>query len=172
MINKYIEGKKGTLALLKNIIQNRNREQLDRINYIIPKLMTHNQQIQYGIYSVKQVLYLYEQRYLNCQKPDTYIAIALKYIRNPSTKNKEAAFNLVRDDGRCLTSAPPPRDAAAWVLSASKNIAMCAARSERGAAIITAGIQCARESFIKLDDLKIDFLVKVCKYGLRLIETK
>ena len=60
-------------------------------NWFIVRLMTHSQKIQYAIYAAEQVIDLYEKKYPDDDRPRKAIKAAKAYLKNKTTKNKNAA---------------------------------------------------------------------------------
>ena len=63
---------------------------LDWANWLIVRLMTHEQQIRYAIYAAEQVIELYEEKYPDDKRPMQAIEAARRYLDNPSQENKAA----------------------------------------------------------------------------------
>ena len=61
-------------------------------NWLIVRLMTHHQKIQYAIFSAEQVIGVYEKEYPKDDRPRKAIEAAKIYLKNPSEKNKNAAY--------------------------------------------------------------------------------
>ena len=61
-------------------------------NWLIVRLMTHRQKIRYAIYAAELVIDLYEKKYPEDQRPRNAINTAKAYLKNPSIKNKNAAY--------------------------------------------------------------------------------
>ena len=66
-------------------------DRMDWANWLIVRLMTHEQQIRYAIYAAEQVIELYEEKYPDDKRPMQAIEAAKKCLDNPSEKNKAAA---------------------------------------------------------------------------------
>ena len=71
-------------------------DRLDWANWLIVRLMTHEQQIRYAIYAAEQVIELYEEKYPDDKRPMQAIEAAKKCLDNPSQENKAAARAAAR----------------------------------------------------------------------------
>lgn len=63
----------------------------DWANWLIVRLMTHDQKIKYAIYAAEQVIDIYEKKYPDDKRPREAILAAKKYLKNKTIKNKNAA---------------------------------------------------------------------------------
>ena len=98
-------------------------------NWLIVRLMTHEQKIQYTIFAAEQVIEIYEKKYPSDNRPRKAIEAARKYIAEPSEENKIAAYAAA--------------NAAAY---AADNAAYAAARAEMQKRIIANGIKILEDS--------------------------
>ena len=67
-------------------------KQIDRIdwaNWLVVRLMTHDQQIMYAIYAAEQVIEIYEARYPNDTRPRNAIQAAKTYLEDKTEANKD-----------------------------------------------------------------------------------
>ena len=60
-------------------------------NWLIVRLMTHEQKIQYAIFAARQVIEIYEKKNPVDNRPRKAIEAAEKYLKNPTAENKNAA---------------------------------------------------------------------------------
>jgi hypothetical protein len=60
-------------------------------NWLVVRLMTHKQKIQYAIYAAEQVIEIYEKKYPDDNRPRKAIEAAKAYLKSPTKKNKDAA---------------------------------------------------------------------------------
>jgi len=66
-------------------------DRLDWANWLVVRLMTHEQRIRYAIYAAEQVIELYEKQYPNDKRPREAIEAAKAYLKDPSDEKKDAA---------------------------------------------------------------------------------
>ena len=141
---------------------------LDWANWLIVRLMTHEQQIRYAIYAAEQVIELYEEKYPDDKRPMQAIEAAKKCLDNPSEKNKAAARAAAR-------AAFAAADAAAYAADAGADAAAFAAADAAYAAAdaaYAAAYAAARAAFAAADadDAALKKVqLKIINYGLRLI---
>ena len=60
-------------------------------NWLVVRLMKHNQQIRYAIFAAEQVIGLFEKKYPKDDKPRKAIEAAKAYLAKPSKATKSAA---------------------------------------------------------------------------------
>src|SRR3990167_1558038 len=60
-------------------------------NWLIVRLMTHKQQIQYAVFAAEKVLSIYEKKYPGDKRHRQAIEAAKAVIQDPSEGNKRAA---------------------------------------------------------------------------------
>jgi len=77
-----------SVQVLKDLISD---DKLDWANWVIVRLMSHEQQVRYAIYAAEQVIEIYEQEYPNDDRPRKAIEAAKNYLDNPSEAAAEAA---------------------------------------------------------------------------------
>jgi hypothetical protein len=66
---------------------------LNWANWLVVRLMTHKQKIQYAIFAAKQVIGLYETKFPGDNRPRKAIDAAMLYLKNPSIVNRKNAAN-------------------------------------------------------------------------------
>ena len=69
-----------------------SREELEWLNWLIVRCMTYKQYVSYAVYAAEQVIAIYEKKYPNDKRPRKAIDAAKKCIKNPTAKNKKAAY--------------------------------------------------------------------------------
>ena len=77
--------------LVKNAIRDGDSA-MNYANWGITRLMTKPQCVQYAIFSAKQVIKIYEDRYPRDDRPRKAIEAAEKYLKEPTEENKNAAY--------------------------------------------------------------------------------
>ena len=60
-------------------------------NWLIVRLMTHEQQIKYAIFAAEQVIGIYEKHYPDDKRPRLAIEAAKEYLKYPDKKHRAAA---------------------------------------------------------------------------------
>ena len=68
------------------------KEKLNWSNWLISRLFNKKQKIQYAIYAAEQVIDIYENKYLNDNRPRKAIEAAKNYFKKPSEKNRNATY--------------------------------------------------------------------------------
>jgi hypothetical protein len=61
-------------------------------NWLIVRLMTHEQQIKYAIFAAEQVIGIYEKQYPKDDRPRKAIEAAKEYLKYPDTEHRNAAY--------------------------------------------------------------------------------
>ena len=90
---KETEGKKVCLKLIK-------ADKLDWANWLVVRLMNHNQQIQYAIFAAEQVIEIYEKQYPKDDRPRKAIEAAKECLKQPTEENRSAARDAAGDAAR------------------------------------------------------------------------
>ena len=60
-------------------------------NWLLVRLMTHKQKVQYAVFAAEQVIEIYEKKYPEDDRPRKAIEVAKEFIKDPSDDNKKAA---------------------------------------------------------------------------------
>ncbi len=74
-------------VLLKLIGEDRSND----ANWVIVRMMTRRQKVQYAFFAAEHVFDIYEKEYPDADRPRKAIEATKKYIKNPSDDNKKAA---------------------------------------------------------------------------------
>ena len=86
-------GKSGILKDIINFtIREKNNQYLQWANWLIVRKMNHNQQIKYAIYAAEQILYIFEQKYPDDDRPRNAIEAAKKHLIIKNKKLVNAAY--------------------------------------------------------------------------------
>ena len=134
-------------------------DHLDWANWLVVRLMTHEQQIAYAIFAAEQVIGIYEAKYPDDTRPRDAIQAAKAYLKEPTKANKAdaaadaayAAADAVRAAAYAAADAVRAADAAAY---AAARAAADAARAADAAAYAATSRK---------------MQLKILNYGLRLI---
>ena len=103
-------------------------------NWLVVRLMKHNQQIRYAIFAAEQVIGLFEKKYPKDDKPRKGIEAAKAYLAKPSKATKSAAY-----------AAYVAANAAANVANVAAYAAYAAANAAMKEKIIRYGVQLLKE---------------------------
>jgi hypothetical protein len=110
------------------------------------------QNIKLAIYAASQVLHIYEDRHPDDKRPRKAIQAARRYLNNPNSENRKAA------------------NAAAKAADAAANAAAYAAADAAYAAYAAANAAYAADAADAAADAKKELLIKILKYGIKLLE--
>ena len=119
-------------------------------NWMLTKLFTKEQAIQYAIFAAESVLHIFEEKYPNDNRPREAINTAKNYIQNPTEENKEKAKIIA-------TAAAAARAATA---AAARAATAAAARAAADAAYAAAYAAVANNSIKN----------KIIEFGVSLIK--
>jgi hypothetical protein len=128
-------------------------------NWLLVRLMTHKQQVQYAVYAAEQVIGIYEAKYSDDKRPRQAIDAAKKYVANPSKKNRAAA--------RAAAEAAWAAAEAAWAAARAAAEAAWAA-AEAAWAAAEAAWAAARAAAWAAAGAKMQ--EKIIKYGIGLVK--
>jgi hypothetical protein len=67
-------------------------EHLDWAGWMIVRTMKKEQYLAYAIYAAEQVLHIFEKKYPGDRRPREAIRATKRYLKEPTSKNKEAAY--------------------------------------------------------------------------------
>ena len=116
------------IETLKNLMDDNHH---DWSNWLVVRLMTHEQQIMYAIFAAEQVIGIYEKRYPNDGRPRKAIDAAKGYLKYPDESYKKAAnaaaYAAYAAAYTANAAANAAADAAAYAANAAANAAVYAA---------------------------------------------
>ena len=139
-----------------------NDKHLDWANWLLPRTMTYKQYVSYAIFAAEQCLSRWEKKYPKDRRPRKAIEAAKKCLKNPSKKNKDAAWSAesaARSARSAESAARSAAESAAWS-------AESAARSARSAESAARSARSAESAAWSAE------LVKILKYGIKILNTK
>ena len=110
-------------------------------NWLVVRLMTREQQIQYAVFAAEQVISIFEKKYPKDTVPRKAIAAAKNYLKNPSEKNKNAANAANAAAYAAANAAANAAYAAAYAANAAAYAAANAAYAEMKTKIINYSIK-------------------------------
>jgi len=67
-------------------------EKYNWFQWLVIRLMTHEQKVAWAIFCAEQVIEIYEKKYPEDQRPRQAIEAAKTWLKDPSEKNKNAAY--------------------------------------------------------------------------------
>jgi len=127
---------KVTKALVKD-------KHLDWAIWLLPRTMKYKQYVRFAIYSAEQCLPMWNKHNKQDTKVKEAIEAAKRCVKNPSKKNKEAAWSAARSAWSAWSAARSAARSAAW--SAARS-AWSAAESAELKKIIKFGIKILTEN--------------------------
>lgn len=68
-----------------------NENKVNWVNWLLVRLMTKKQNVQYSVYAVEKVIDIFDQKYPNDKGPRKAIEAGKNYIKSPTAANKSAA---------------------------------------------------------------------------------
>ena len=116
---------KRSMAVSKLFSRLKQIDRLDWANWLVVRLMTHEQQIAYAIFAAEQVIGIYEAKYPDDTRPRDAIQAAKAYLKEPTKANKAdaaayAAADAVRAAAYAAADAVRAADAAAYAATSRK----------------------------------------------------
>ena len=124
----------------------------------VNKLMSYKQYVSYAVFSIEQVMDIYEKKYPNDRRPRQTIKAVKKCIANPSKKNKDSA----RAAGRYYTHVA---DGAAEEVGFAVN---CAVTAATFCVAPAAGVAALKAYIVGGQEVR----EKIFNYGIKLLEVR
>lgn len=109
-LNNFLQYYPKFFGSLKQFIELENITYNDKV-WAATKLFTKKQNVKWVILCAESVLYNFESVYPNNKRPRKAIEAAKKYLKNPSGKNKSAAWSVTEFAAESARSAA---DFAVW----------------------------------------------------------
>ncbi len=134
-------------------------KKLNWANWLITRLLTHEQQIKYAIYAAEQVIEIYEKKYPDDKRPRNVIDAAKKYLAEPSDGNKHAVAYAA--DAAIAADAANAAYAAAIAAASAAYAAYAATSAAASAAAYAAAAAAGAANAAKK--------TKIIKYGIELL---
>ena len=129
-------------------------DHFDYANWLIVRLMSKKQKVQYAVFAAEQVIDIYEKKYPDDERPRKAIEAAKDYLKSPSKKTKAAA-------------------AAAYAAAAYADAAANAAYAAYNAAYADAAADAAVDAAYNTADAATagkELQIKIIEYGKNLIK--
>ena len=166
-----------------------NDKHLDWANWLLPRTMTYKQYVSYAIFAAEQCLSRWEKKYPKDRRPRKAIEAAKKCLKNPSKKNKDAAWSArsaawsaaesaarstesAARSARSAESAAWSAESAAWPAESTAWSAAWPAESTARSATESAAESAARSARSAESAAWPAELVKILKYGIKILNTK
>jgi len=130
-------------------------DRFDYANWLIVRLMSKMQKVQYAVFAAEQVIDIYEKRYPDDERPRKAIEAAKDYLKSPSKKTRAAAAAYAACAGVV---------AAAYVAYATAALALSPAAGR--VAAVVAVVAYASGDAVAGKELQI----KIIEYGKNLIK--
>ena len=115
-----------------------SEEKLDWANWLIARVLTHDGQIRYAIFSARQVLEIYEKRYPGDNRARRAVEAAEEYLADKTEEKRQAAANAAYAAANAAYAAAyaaaHAANAAAHAANAAAYAANAAANAAKGAA--------------------------------------
>ena len=131
----------------------------DWANWLIVRLMTRKQKLQYSIFAAESVINIYEKKHPNDKRPRRAIEAAKKVLKYDSKKNRAAAYAAAT-----AATAYVAADAAAYAAYAAAAAAAYAATAARTAAAA------AYDAYAAYAHKQLQ--KKIINYGIKLLRSK
>jgi hypothetical protein len=177
---KSVDSKKLCTLLIKE-------NKLDWCNWLISRLLTKTDCIRYAIYAAEQVVDIFEKKYPDDKRPREAIDAAKRYVKNPSKKNKDAAYAVcaavyaVSFASFCAAAyavacavAYAVACAAARAVAYAVAYAVACAVARAVARAVAYAVACAAaravDAAAAADAADSTMKIKILKYGMRLIK--
>ena len=148
-VESKLEGIEG-IALVKKTM----KKKMDWANWLVVRLMTHDQQIKYAVFAAEQVINIYEEKYPDDKRPREAIEAAKKYLADKTEENRQAAY----------AAADAAADAAAHAAAHAAHAAAHAAHAANAANAAYAAYAAAYAA------AKSDTLKTIINYGIEIIQ--
>jgi len=158
-VNK-LEGKKLKYCIKKSLKDNH----FAWCNWLVVRLMTNKQNIQYAIFAAEQVISIFEEKYPEDNRPRKAIEAAKNYLNKPNKETASAAYAAYAASAANAASAAYAAASAAYAASAAAYVsyASSAAYAASAAAYVSYASSAA---YAKMK-------TKIINYGIKLIESK
>ena len=134
------------------------------VNWALPRIMNYKQRVSYAVYAAKQVLPNFEDENPHDKNPREAIEAAIRCIKNPSKKNKDAARSSARSAARSACSVASTYSATDSAYSAVHSAD--SAHSAYSANSAYSAADSAAHSVVAFEKMEI----KIIKYGLKLLK--
>jgi hypothetical protein len=156
---------KDSLTILNQLIDDKKYNWAD---WMITRIMHKHEYVAYAIFAAEQVIHIYEKKYPNDDKPRKAIEAAKRYLKNPTIKNKDAAYAASASAYAASASAYAAyaASASAYAASASAYAAYAAASAASAYAAYAAYAASASASAASKETMRI----KILKYGIELLK--
>jgi len=97
--------------ILKDLME---EKQWDYFRWLVVRVMSHAQKVEWAVFSAEQVIDIFEKKYPNDQRPRKAIQAAKDWLCNPSVESSAAAREARRAADAAAYAAADAADAAAY----------------------------------------------------------
>ena len=80
------------IKVLEKLMFYDEKEKYHWANWLIVRILTKKQRVQYAIYAAEKVLHIFEEKYPDDKRPRKAIEAARNYLKNPTEETKKAAY--------------------------------------------------------------------------------
>jgi hypothetical protein len=163
---------KDSLTILNQLIDDKKYNWAD---WMITRIMHKHEYVAYAIFAAEQVIHIYEKKYPNDDKPRKAIEAAKRYLKNPTIKNKDAAYAAAyaayaaayAASAAAYAASAAAYAAAAAAASAAYTASASAAAYAASAAAYTASASASAAAYAAS---KETMRIKILKYGIELLK--
>jgi hypothetical protein len=141
-------------------------------NWLIVRLMTHDQKIKYAIYAAEKVIDIYEKKYPGDKRPRAAILAAKKYIKHKTPENEKAVCAAADAADAAADAAYAAADAAAYAADAAYAAALAAAYAAYAAyaaAYAADAAYAANAAYAAAEAAEKELKIKIINYGIKLL---
>ena len=149
---------------IKVVLKLLSEDKFSWANWLLVRLMTHIQKVQYAVFAAEQVIDIYEKKYPEDKRPRLAIEAAKAFIKDPSDTNKNAAANAVAYAADAANAAYAA-DAAAYTAAYAANAANAAANAATYAVAYAANAANAADAAAYVAAIK----KQIIDYGIGLL---
>ena len=152
---------------IKYCIETNEKEKLQWANWLMARtLKTKKKRVQYTVYAAELVLYVFEKKYPQDNRPRKAIQAAKDYLKTPSKKTKKNASYAAADAADASYDTIDAADAnAADAASYAALSASCASYAADAASYAADAVYSAADAAA---DAYSETLIKILEYGLTL----
>jgi len=150
------------------IKQECNDNSLVWANWLIVRCMKRKQYLAYAVFAARQVLSIYEKKYLNDDRPRKAIEAVEKCIKSDTKKNRYAAAAAAANAAAAAANAADAAYAAAYAAANAAYAAANAAYAADAAANAAAAADAAYAAANAAAAIK-KMRIKILNYGIKLL---
>ena len=170
--------------LINRLLATKKREKMEWVNWLLCKLFSRPQYIQYAVFAAEQVLPIFEAKYPSDKRPRKAIEAAKQVVLNDTEENRKIAAYVAYAAANAAYSAADATYAAAYAAYAAAdaanaaayaanaaNAAAYAANAANAAAYVAYAAEAAANAVAYTAGGK-ETLLKIISFGIELLENK